>query len=301
MSAFIAQFDQHIVHSRQPLRKLLGAAIAVAGAAILAAQAGAALAHALDAKAMAAALLGSMAGAAATAAGALALAFFSQLGQRQEDRLLAFAAGVMLAAALFSLLLPALEAAAPAFGPAAPVAVLTALLAGVGLMLLLDRVLPHAHPVSGVRGPAVHASRGLLLALALFLHNFPEGMAVGIAAAGGEGAVLPIALAIAVQDFPEGLLVALALRGAGLAQGQAMALGAATGLAEPAGAILAAAALGGTPALYPLGLALAAGAMGFVVVHEMLPELQSRGGLSRIKGALTAGVGLMLGVSLFIG
>ena len=173
--------------------------------------------------------------------------------------------------------------------------------AGIGLMLALDKALPHAHAVSGVHGPATHASRGLLLALALFLHNFPEGMAVGIAASGGEGAVVPVALAIAVQDVPEGLLVALALGAAGMNLQRAVLLGAATGLAEPVGAWIAATVLGDNPALYPLGLAFAAGAMGFVVFHEMLPELKSRGGLPQVSGALAGGIALMLGVDLFLG
>ncbi|MGC4090845.1 MAG: hypothetical protein QM756_23820 [Polyangiaceae bacterium] len=113
--------------------------------------------------------------------------------------------------------------------------------------------------------------------------------------------MLPVALAIAVQDVPEGLLVALALGAAGMSLGRSVALGAATGLAEPVGAWLAAAVLGSAPGLYPLGLAFAAGAMGFVVFHEMLPELQSRGGLAQVSGALAGGIALMLGVNLFLG
>ncbi len=301
MSAFIHQLDNHVLHSRHPWRRGAGLAIAVAGTVILAAHGVAALLDALESSGMTGALLGGMAGAAATAAGAVAMLFLGKLNGRREDQLMAFAAGVMLAAAIVSLFIPAIEAAAPVFGNASPLAVLLALGAGVGLMLALDQALPHAHAVSGVHGPATHASRGLLLALALFLHNFPEGMAVGIAASGGAGTVVPVALAIAVQDVPEGLLVALALGAAGMGLGRAVLLGAATGLAEPVGAWIAATVLGDNPALYPVGLAFAAGAMGFVVFHEMLPELKSRGGLPQVSGALAGGIALMLGVDLFLG
>jgi len=227
-----------------------------------------------------AALLGGFAATAATALGALPALALRNIPQRAEDLMLGFAAGVMLAASAFSLIVPSIDAGAALFGGRMPASLLAALAIGVGalLMLSIDRTLPHEHRQLGRHGRNSQWARVWLLVLAVLIHNFPEGMAIGVAFSGEEPAAgIPIATAIAIQDLPEGLMVALALRAVGYPAGKAVLIAAATGLAEPLGAVLASAVTGFTPVLYPFGLALAAGAMLFVVSHEILPETH-RGG-----------------------
>jgi ZIP family zinc transporter len=218
---------------------------------------------------------------------------------------MAFSAGVMLAAAVFALLLPSLEASRALVGEGGASALLSGagLALGMGLMLAIDRALPHEH---AVLPPAAHthtsawlprepaAQRAWLMVLALMIHNLPEGLAVGAAYAGpsGEDAVhdgAAVALAIGLQNMPEGLIVAMALRTLGLGAGRAWGVAALTGLAEPLGALLGVVVLGSAPVFYPLGLALAAGAMIFVVSHEIIPETHRDGFEGAASATLLAG------------
>lgn len=254
----------------------------------------------------------------ATAVGALPVFFVERLGKRQEAAFMAFAAGVMLAAAIFALLLPSLDAgralmaatAAGAVGAAGLTALGLAL--GMALMLAIDRATPHEHAVlpPAATGHAMpqtddHSAgqRAWLMVLAILIHNVPEGLAVGAAYAGsalgvdgGEAgnAGASVALAIGLQNMPEGLIVAMALRTLGQSAGRSWAVAALTGLAEPFGAIVGLAVLGSLPAFYPVGLAVAAGAMLFVVSHEMIPETHRNGFEGMASALLMAGFIFML-------
>jgi ZIP family zinc transporter len=227
-----------------------------------------------------AALLGGGAAALATAVGALPALFLRRVSQRSEDVMLGFAAGVMLAASAFSLIVPSIDAGEALFGARVPAALLAALAIGAGalLMVAVDRTLPHEHLHAGRHGAPSRLSRVWLLVAAILIHNFPEGMAIGVAfSAADPSAGAPIATAIAIQDLPEGLVVALALRAIDYRPAVAVLIAAATGLAEPLGALAASVVLSASPALYPFGLALAAGAMLFVVSHEVIPETHRNG------------------------
>ncbi|NCT96248.1 MAG: ZIP family metal transporter [Comamonadaceae bacterium] len=246
----------------------------------------------------------------ATAVGALPVFLVQRVSKRQESAFMAFSAGVMLAAAVFALLLPSLEASRDLVGDGGASALLSGagLALGMGLMLAIDRALPHEHAVLPPAAPT-HASawpprgpsaqRAWLMVLALMIHNLPEGLAVGAAYAGpsGEDAVhdgAAVALAIGLQNMPEGLIVAMALRTLGLGAGRAWGVAALTGLAEPLGALLGVLVLGSAPVFYPLGLALAAGAMVFVVSHEIIPQTHRDGFEGAASATLLAGFVFMI-------
>ncbi|MBL0942948.1 MAG: ZIP family metal transporter [Hydrogenophaga sp.] len=252
----------------------------------------------------------SLLAAVATAVGALPVFVVQRIGKRQEAAFMAFSAGVMLAAAVFSLLLPSLEASRALVGGGGAAALFSGLglALGMALMFGIDRALPHEHAVlpPAAPGHAVAArpgdraaQRAWLMVLALMIHNLPEGLAVGVAYAGPASADAvhggaAVALAIGLQNMPEGLIVAMALRTLGLGAGKAWGVAALTGLAEPLGAMLGIAVLGSLPALYPLGLALAAGAMIFVVSHEIIPETHRNGFEGAASATLLAGFVFMI-------
>ncbi len=258
--------------------------------------------------AMAAGVQASLLAAVATAVGALPVFVVQRVSKLQESALLSFSAGVMLAAAVFALLLPSLDAGEALLGHRVGAAALSGLgLAfGMGLMLAVDRFTPHEHAVLPPAAPGhamAHtgsAAQGAkLMVLAILIHNVPEGLAVGAAyvgvqdsAAGQAGA--SVALAIGLQNMPEGLIVAMALRTLGQSAGRAWGVAALTGLAEPLGAILGLWVLGSVPVFYPLGLALAAGAMLFVVSHEIIPETHRSGFETLAAATLLAGFVFML-------
>ena len=244
------------------------------------------------------ALLGGLAGFAATALGAVAALVLRTISTRTQDCLLGFAAGMMLAASSFSLILPGL-AAARDLTDSAPLAALTVVLGlglGVLLMLGLDRFTPHEHDSTGPCGPASERiSRVWLFVLAITLHNLPEGMAIGVSFAQGDLQVgLPLTTAIALQDIPEGLAVALALRATGLSALKAALVAVATGLMEPVGALIGLGISSSLAIAYPISLGLAAGAMIFVVSHEVIPETHRNGHQT------PATLGLMIGFAVML-
>lgn len=251
------------------------------------------------------ALLGGMAGFAATALGALPALVLRGIPQRLEDSLLGFAAGMMLAASAFSLLLPGLEAGANILGHkglAAGVVVLGMAL-GVLLMLGLDAFTPHEHDKTGPCGPGhERCGRVWLFVFAIALHNLPEGMAIGVSFAQGDMSIgLPLTTAIALQDIPEGLAVALAMRAAGFAAPLAVGVAAASGLLEPVGALLGVGLASGLALAYPVGLGLAAGAMIFVVSHEVIPETHRNGHQTPATLGLMGGFALMMVLDTALG
>ena len=244
------------------------------------------------------AVLGGLAGFGATAVGALAGVTLRRLSQRAEDSLLGFAAGVMLAASSFSLILPGLAAAREmtGSGPQAALTVVGGMALGVLLMLGLDRFTPHAHDSTGPCGPGCErVGRVWLFVLAITLHNLPEGMAIGVSFAQGDMNVgLPLTSAIAIQDIPEGLAVVMALRAAGIGSWPAVLMAGASGLMEPLGSLFGAGIAGGLALAYPVGLGLAAGAMIFVVSHEVIPETHRNGHQTTATLGLMAGFAVMM-------
>ena len=243
-------------------------------------------------------VLGGLTGAVTTALGAALALGLRQVSARSEDAMLGFAAGMMLAASAFSLILPGLAAARAltGHGGLAALVVCAGISLGVLLMLGLDQFMPHAHPHGGPCGPGhARVSRVWLFVWAIALHNLPEGMAIGVGFAQNDWQVaMPLTTAIAVQDIPEGLAVAISLRAAGMAVGRAVLLAAATGLMEPLGALLGVSLSSGWALAYPLGLGLAAGAMLFVVSHEVIPETHRHGHQTTATLGLMAGFMLML-------
>lgn len=251
------------------------------------------------------ALLGGLAGFATTASGALPALVLRGLPQRVEDSLLGLAAGMMLAASAFSLLLPGLEAGEALFAskPLGAAVVVAGMALGVLLMLGLDAFIPHQHPQSGAFGAGYErCNRIWLFVFAIAVHNLPEGMAIGVSFSQADMTVgLPLTTAIALQDIPEGLAVALALRAAGFSPRFAVSVAVATGLLEPVGALLGVGLSSGLAAAYPIGLGLAAGAMIFVVSHEVIPETHRNGHQTPATLGLMAGFALMMVLDTTLG
>ena len=251
----------------------------------------------LEATPVMAALVGGSAAAAATALGTLPAWFARRIEQRTQDTLLGFGAGVMLAASAFSLVLPGIEAAreqgAGRWGAGLIVGV--AILLGAALIMALERALPHEHFIKGPEGrSAARLKRTWLFVFAICLHNLPEGLAIGAGYAANFSHGTALATGIALQDIPEGLVVAVALIAAGYGRGRAVLVGMISGLVEPVGAVLGASVLIAAPLLLPVGLGFAAGAMLFVVSHEIIPESHRQGHEN------FATTGLMLGFVLMM-
>ncbi|MBP4000842.1 UNVERIFIED_ORG: ZIP family zinc transporter [Pseudomonas fluorescens] len=251
------------------------------------------------------AFLGGMSGFAATAIGALAAIALRDIAARTQDIMLGFAAGMMLAASSFSLILPGIEAAQALYGNQllAACVVVAGLGLGVALMVGLDRFVPHEHEKSGRRGPeAQRINRVWLFVLAITLHNLPEGMAIGVSFANGDMKVgLPLTTAIAIQDIPEGLAVALALRVTGISALRAALIAVGSGLMEPIGAIVGLGISSSFALGYPIALGLAAGAMIFVVSHEVIPETHRNGHETPATLGLMLGFGVMMFLDTALG
>ena len=245
-----------------------------------------------------------------TSLGAACVFFLKKgLGDRVQRGLTGFASGVMVAASIWSLLIPAMEQPAGVGGWAFLPAV-TGFWAGILFLLGLDHLIPHLHQRSQqAEGPRTQLQRSTMMVLAVTLHNIPEGMAVGVVCAGylaGDTeitamGVLALSLGIAVQNFPEGAIVSMPLRAEGEGKLRAFAGGVLSGVVEPIGAlvtILAAELL--VPAL-PYLLGFAAGAMLYVVVEEMIPEM-SQGRHSHIGVlAFAAGFSVMMVLDVALG
>jgi len=216
-----------------------------------------------------------------TAIGALGVLFLRRLSPRVEDGLLSAAAGIMLAAAFFSLLLPGIEYGELYFStrPAAVAIVILGLLSGAVALQLIHRFAPHEHFIVGKEGPEAKAlSRIWLFVIAITLHNFPEGMAVGVGFAGGNiDNGIALATGIGLQNIPEGLAVSVALLTVGYSRGRAFLIGAVSGLAEPIGGLFGATAVSIAGPLMPWTLGFAAGAMLFIISDEIIPETHRRG------------------------
>jgi len=204
-----------------------------------------------------------------------------RMGERLKKTLLGFASGVMIAASVWSLLIPAIDAAEggalPAWLPAAG-----GFLLGMGFLLLLDTVTPHIHAGGSTEGPKSTLSDSMKLILAITLHNIPEGMAVGVVYAGllaGETTLtitgaLALSLGIAIQNFPEGAILSLPLRSVGYTKPRAFRTGALSGIVEPIAALITILLSEIVIPILPWLLSLSAGAMMYVVVEELIPDSQ---------------------------
>ena len=208
--------------------------------------------------------------------------FRSRVNRQLHQLLLGFAAGVMIAASMWSLLIPAIEAAEeaglPGWFPAAGGSVL-----GVLFLVTMNTLLPHLTPACLQAPRDGSGRRSTLLVLAIAMHNIPEGMAVGISfalAARSDPTLLPAAMALAlgigIQNFPEGAAISLPLRQAGMSRKKSFLIGAASGAVEPIAALFTVLAAGTVEPLMPWLLSFAAGAMLYVVVEELIPEANLR-------------------------
>ncbi len=216
-----------------------------------------------------------------------------------QRALTGFAAGVMVAASFWSLLQPALDGAENmgrlSFLPAA-----IGFLLGIGFLLLLDVITPHMHMDEQTEGPKSSLKRTTKLILAVTLHNVPEGMAVGVVYAGwiagdagvSNAAALALALGIALQNFPEGAIVSMPLRAAGMPKMKTFWYGVLSGVVEPIAALITLAAASAVVSILPYLLAFAAGAMFYVVVEELIPEM-SKGEHSNL-GTVAFSLGFVL-------
>lgn len=199
-----------------------------------------------------------------------------------QKALTGFAAGVMVAASVWSLLIPSIEMTGKE-GIASIIPAIVGFLIGILFLLFLDDIIPHQHIDSDEsEGPKTHLSRTAKLVFAVTLHNIPEGMAVGVALAAAmkDSAYLPMAgaialsIGIAIQNFPEGAIVSMPLRSAGNTRRKSFIMGTLSGLVEPIGAILTILLASIVLPILPYLLAFAAGAMMYVVVEELIPETQ---------------------------
>lgn len=226
-----------------------------------------------------------------------------------QRALTGFAAGVMVAASVWSLLIPAMEQSEE-LGKWAFVPAFVGFWIGILFLLFLDKTIPHMHMNSDeVEGPKNHLQKSTMLMLAVTLHNLPEGMAVGVVYAGwlsGSSTIsamgaLVLALGIALQNFPEGAIISMPLRAEGMSKGKAFVYGMLSGAIEPVGALLMIGAWQFLTPWLPYFLSFAAGAMIYVVVEELIPEM-SQGDHSNI-GTLffAAGFSIMMALDVALG
>lgn len=223
-------------------------------------------------------LIASLLAGLATGVGALPALFFKEVPDRLMSTLLGGAAGVMLAATSFSLIVPGIEHG-DLLWPGYGVYVVTiGILFGAFFLDLIDRLLPHEHFILGHEGPSSRMKKIWLFIIAITIHNFPEGLAVGVGFGGGDLAKgTSLAIGIGLQNMPEGLAVALPLLGLGYSRRKAIIIATITGLVEPIGGLLGVAAVSVFHPVLPLGMAFAAGAMLFVISDEIIPETHAKG------------------------
>ena len=243
-----------------------------------------------------------------TTLGAACVFFLKKtLSESLQRALTGFAAGVMVAASVWSLLIPAIEQSSSmgrlAFAPA-----VIGFWCGVLFLLLLDHIIPHLHRnCQQTEGPKAHLQRSTMLLLAVTLHNIPEGMAVGVMYAGylsgstqiTAAGALALSLGIAIQNFPEGAIISMPLRAEGMNKPKAFLYGTLSGVVEPIGAVLTILAAQYIIVALPYLLSFAAGAMLYVVVEELIPEM-SQGRHSNL-GTLFFAVGFTMMMALDVG
>ena len=222
--------------------------------------------------------------------------------QPLQKLLLGFASGVMVAASVWSLLIPSMDMSGGSVVPS-----VLGLLLGFAFLLLIDYITPHIHADGEVEGPRSSLSRTAKLALAVTIHNFPEGMAVGVAIAGAVTAdfsmagALALSLGIALQNVPEGAIISMPLRAAGNSRWRSFVIGSLSGIVEPIGGALVLLLASAVTGIMPYLLAFAAGAMLYVVVEELIPETAegAHSNLGTVGFAL--GFALMMALDVLLG
>jgi len=248
---------------------------------------------------------GSLAAGAATGLGTLPILVFGNPSERTGDTMLGFAAGVMLAASFFSLIIPGIEEAAIIVGPGAPavMVVIAGILLGALTLWAINRFVPHEHVVLGLAGPHTDKIRRIwLFVLAITIHNFPEGLAVGVSFGGDDLARgWTVAAAIGLQNIPEGLAVAAAVAQLGRSRLYACFFGFASGLVEPIGGLIGAGAVTLAQPLLPWGLGFAAGAMIYVISSEIIPETHRKGHEQSATAGLMIGLVVMMFLDVAMG
>jgi ZIP family zinc transporter len=238
----------------------------------------------------------------ATTLGALPVFFLKGISQRTQNMFLGFAAGIMLAASFFSLIIPGLEAAGELHGGNKTIAALiiaAAVLLGAGTLHFINRIAPHEHFISGPMSGAERSklSRIWLFVIAISLHNFPEGLAVGVSfGSPNQADGYATAFGIGLQNMPEGLAVALSLAAVGYSRLFSFMIALLTGLIEPVGGFLGIGAISLSAELLPWGLGFAGGAMIWVVSSEIIPETHR----DPEEGTATATFALMVGLAVMM-
>lgn len=245
-----------------------------------------------------------------TALGSACVLFMkNRMNPMLQRALTGFAAGVMVAASIWSLLIPAMEQS-EAMGKWSFIPAVVGFWLGILFLLVLDRIVPHLHMNSDkAEGPESNLQKTTILVLAVTLHNLPEGMAVGVVYAGllaGNSGItamgaLTLSLGIAIQNFPEGAIISMPLRAEGVSKKKAFLYGALSGAVEPIGAALTILAAGLFVPVLPYLLSFAAGAMLYVVVEELIPEM-SEGEHSNVGTILFAvGFAVMMALDVALG
>jgi ZIP family zinc transporter len=234
-----------------------------------------------------------------TAIGTLPVLFVRSAPRRLMDAMMGFAGGVMVAASCWSLLVPAIASGGVT-------AATLGLLGGGAFLYLADQLLPHLHAEfpdeAAAEGPTVAWHRSALLMLAMTLHNFPEGMAVGVSFGGDDlGSAIALAIGIGLQNIPEGLAIALPLRRGGMSRGRAFFWGQLSAAIEPVAGVIGAALVLASTAFLPLGMAAAAGAMLYVVVEELIPETVRSGTIDVATLGFLVGFAVMMALDNALG
>ena len=255
-------------------------------------------------------LLASLLAGLATGVGALPIFFFREIPPRMLNIMLGAAAGVMLAATSFSLIVPGIEYGNDLWPGAGVYVVIAGMLFGAVFLDRIDNWLPHEHFAmekegavsTGKEGPASHMKRIWLFVIAITIHNFPEGLAVGVGFGTGDiGGGTSLAIGIGIQNMPEGLAVALPLLGLGYSKWKALGYAALTGLVEPVGGLFGVGAVSIFQPILPFGLAFAAGAMLFIISDEIIPETHSKGKSRSATFGVMVGFVIMMALDNLLG
>ena len=232
----------------------------------------------------------------------------NELSVKTTKMLSGFAAGVMIAASVWSLLIPALEQS-QSLGKMQFVPAVAGFMLGMFFLLILDTITPHMHLDNSVEGPKSNFSRQTMMVLAVTLHNIPEGMAVGVLYASWisgtttitRAAALSLAIGIAIQNFPEGAIISMPLHSTGSSKLRAFVYGVLSGIVEPIAGILTILAIGIIEPVMPYLLSFAAGAMIYVVIEELVPEMSEGGHSNRATIAFMVGFCLMMTLDVMLG
>lgn len=245
-----------------------------------------------------------------TAGAAMVFLLRNEISPKLQKVLTGFAAGVMVAASFWSLLSPALEESS-AMGKLSFIPASIGFLVGVGLLLLIDKITPHMHMDRVEEGPKTGLKRTTKLILAVTIHNIPEGMAVGVVLAGwrygtsnitaAAAIAIALALGIAIQNFPEGAIVSMPLRAEGMKKSQTFLAGMFSGIVEPIAGFFTLLAAGFVVPIMPYMLSFAAGAMMYVVVEELIPEMSEGEHFNRGTVAFSIGFVVMMILDVALG